>query len=261
MLGVPVPNQQWENDMYSKQGEAYEDQLDAVSPDSTDVASILQAIASAVEEARHHDKMLNIVSIGPLSNIAAFIAAFPNLVPYINIWHMGGWFSNDVGSLKRSGYNSGINPSASQLVFTSDARVFVVSSDIVQRTNIEIDKETTWRELTKINQVSDSDWVKAIKRDWVNWNAAFLPIRFADVLTTYLELHPENITKLIQYDVKYQFHLDHTHYGDEGFMKTDPPILSIEPSKDANVFVVMGYKGPKKALSSILGVVHHVLKQ
>ena len=124
MFGVPVPNEQWKRPLYSKQAQAYGDLLDDMDPDTTDVDSMLEAMAQAVQHAKRHRKKLNLVSIGPLGNIAAFIESFPDLVPFIRVWHMGGWFANNDGSLLRSGYNSGINPRASQVVFSSEAQGF-----------------------------------------------------------------------------------------------------------------------------------------
>jgi purine nucleosidase len=258
-FGVLNPTEQWPRQMYALQGKAFGSQLDTVEPDTETVPEMVNAFMEAVSNAAQYDSKVIVVSIGPLNNIAAILKKHPEAANNIEIWHMGGWFTKEDGSVLRSGYNSGIAPQATQAVIDSGTFIKIVTSGIVQDTNIEISKEE-WKSLVEVNEL-DSVWSKSLKEDWQNWAGAFDRIHFADVLTAYLAINTDLVTKWDKYDVSYVVHEHHSGYGGIGFMNADPPIVTAEKNENGMVHVVSDYSNSAKALEEILAVVNQVLQQ
>ncbi|KAJ3092613.1 hypothetical protein HK102_005105 [Quaeritorhiza haematococci] len=272
--------------MYANQGVAYKDLLKPLpveklpkgmtsvetQGDSIGCESIPSGFQSAVEAmycaaraAFQQRQKLTIVAIGPLHNIAALLSKYPDAKDYISIYHMGGWFSNPDGSVKRAGYNSGISPAASQAVFQSGADVNIVSSGMVEQLAIQID-EAQWNQLlaTRVNE--KSAWALAVKQDWIHWHAAMpLPrIHFADVFTAYVALNADVVSQSEQYDVTFTVDPSHKFYEPHGFMAADPPILKAAvPTPESKVVkVVTGINTDRAAvMEKILAIVEEVLNQ
>jgi hypothetical protein len=281
-FGMPVPTAEYDRQMYNLQGEAYADLL---SPTAATInykyrtnkrfaKSAINAMYKAVKYAKRTGKLLNIVSIGPLNNIAALIGTHPDAIPYIKVWHMGGWFNDESGSVLRAGYNTGISPFASSTVFQSGAQIVIVSSDFVATNRIEITKDhDLWSSYIANSDVitsetATSQWAAAVAQDWHNWNSKFLfgdRIHFADVLTAFIALR-----ELDEEAEGYQLCMtklftDHEQYGPRGFLATgEDRIIDTVKCSDSPIRVLAGKMEDEtrlNAMKEILETVETVLTQ
>ncbi|KAI9144564.1 inosine-uridine preferring nucleoside hydrolase-domain-containing protein, partial [Paraphysoderma sedebokerense] len=224
IFGVPNPKDN-EKPIYNLQGCAYRKK-------STNFKNLIinggqsemiKAFKMAAENA--HDKLV-IVAIGPLLNIAEALKQHPEISSKLRIWLMGGWIENE-GKVIRSGYNTGINPIASQIVFNSGSEIFLVNSQFIIDKGFEISEE----EYEAIKQTKKGDKLsQMIWEDWMNWNGGdvFSRKHFADIVTAYLALNPDLVTNYERVQITYYpITENQRELEDLGFLYTKIPLITV----------------------------------
>jgi purine nucleosidase len=109
--------------------------VDLGTPDATPQQG--PAVEFIVEEARQAQGALEIIALGPLTNIAAAMDAEPELPTLISrIWVMGGAFECPGNVTPHAEFNFYCDPASAERVFNSGVRATVIGLDVCDRVQV-----------------------------------------------------------------------------------------------------------------------------
>jgi inosine-uridine nucleoside N-ribohydrolase len=190
-FGVPSPKEN-QKPLYSLQGKAYADKFDNLSKLKVEQNREI-LFQTITKTALTMDTKLNIICLGPLTNIAELLRKSPAIKSQVRLWIMGGWFEES-GKIKRPGYNTGVNLKDAQEVFNSKVEIILINANFIEKHKFTVDKEAF-----ELFMKTEAKTVigKCIKQDWINWNKGdfFNKKNIADPLTVLLALRPKYVTK------------------------------------------------------------------
>lgn len=239
-FGVPIPNEEKrEKKILKDQGKAYKcfKHFDDVSYKPGAVDFLIKSSEKAIKETKFP---LNIISIGPPINIAKSLIKCPSISKSIAITLMGGWFEDENHLPVRLGYNTGLNPKWSQIIFDSGCKTRIVSSQLIKDLNICINEDEyhsleTHKNLNKLGE--------CVFQDWKNWNQqdTFHTKNIADPLTLYLGIYSDLITE----EKTYQINLTKFEGKKISFLDKKCSELIEIIEKHSNVSVITRIKSPE----------------
>lgn len=256
-FGIPNGDEvKGEKKILKFQGKAYKDaykDFENVKYSKNAVEFIIEASKKSMKETNHP---LQIISIGPPINIARAIEMDPHISKSIEITLMGGWFEDENQQPIRLGYNTGLNPKDSQIIFDSGCKIKIISSQFIKEKDFCINEE----EFTSLeNHKNLTKLEKCIIQDWKNWNLqnSFHKKNIADPVTLYLGLKPELIIKEKSYQVNFKkFYNQKIEFLD----KKSKNFIEIN-EKDTNLFVINDIKDSELVRKEIINTIFNILTE
>jgi inosine-uridine nucleoside N-ribohydrolase len=190
--GCPDPKE-GETPLYPYQGKAYSDLYPEMNKLEifTDFDKLVSDFVAAAESA--HNKLI-VICIGPILNLAEVLRRKPEIASKLKFVIMGGWYEDKEGlKIKRPGYNIGINPIDSYVIFNCGAEITLVHSEWVRQKNFVVN-DLEYDEIIKF--AGKTTLGKALTQDWIYYNSIRVRSRhIADPFTVYVALFPDIITE------------------------------------------------------------------
>jgi inosine-uridine nucleoside N-ribohydrolase len=153
---------------------------------------------------------LNVVILGPCTNVASAIIEDPTIIPKIHVHYLGFWHSPAKNSYDKKEFNSGNDPIAVEMLLNTKELEFNVMTASTSQ-HLIFKKEEVDMHLKNKNGIADyliNRWetfdrwwtkVDSEKKEWVMWDVAIIEALARPELTTIKQLPtpPENTRRTI----------------------------------------------------------------
>eukprot|EP00158_Paraphelidium_tribonemae_P007723 Partr_v1_DN28341_c2_g2_i4_m78742 len=171
--------------VYMKQGAAFGEILQTYAAlgddDSERAIDAIYHAAVSVSNSNEGEK-LQLVTFGPLLNIARAFEKYPDLPQMVEMYSQGGAKDNHLG------YNFGVNPRASEIVVNSGVSMTLIDGGFIHDSNMVCPLDVINNDMPKPH----SDFGKVIFEDWKNWIVSTpYAKQFGDPMVIFVALNPD----------------------------------------------------------------------
>ncbi len=197
------------------------------------------------------EKNLIIIGQAPLTDLTMACEKIPRLMQCVDrIVMMGGWFCDETGGISRLGYNTAVDlRSAKHILTQKDALVLIINSELTKQFPL---KETELQILEKSQHKTPLG--EALSTDmhsyWENKKPPKGNLGLADILTSYLALHPEEIGKVMP--VRLTFNEELVAANVDMFHEQSKNVIQVEKVSASNIQLVTAVKNPEKIRSYLI---------
>jgi inosine-uridine nucleoside N-ribohydrolase len=225
------------------QGKAYREKFAKDMEEAPiEIETTSQALGQLLEGT---EKNLVIIGQAPLTDLTKACDKMPRLLQRVDrIVLMGGWFCDETGAVSRLGYNTAVDlKSAKHILTQKDTSVLIVNSELTKHFPL---KESELQVLEKSQHKTSLG--EALSADmhsyWENKKPAKGNLGLADILTSYLAQHPEEISQTIP--VRLDFNEELVAANIDMFHEQSKRVIQVEKVAKSNIQLVAAVKNPEQ---------------
>lgn len=197
------------------------------------------------------NKQLVIIGQAPLTDLTRACEKIPRLLQRVNrIVMMGGWFCDETGGILRLGYNTAVDlRSAKHILTQTDTPVFIINSELTKQFPL---KEAELMVLEKSQHKTPLGEALSVDMHayWENKKPPQGNLGLADLLTSYLTLHPEEIEQTVP--VRLTFNEELVAANIDMFHEQSKHVIRVEKVGTSNIQLVTAVKDPERTRSYLI---------
>jgi len=187
-------------------------------PLSGRVANEGSAVTELVRALNHHDGALEVVCLGPLTNIALSMQDHPHILNKAHhLWVMGGLVDLPGNVTPRAEYNIWADPEAADIVLSSGARISMIGWDTtLSSASLSLEELAQIRNIGTPLAILVCD-MQGVRIEWMKATGEEHAINLADALAMAVVLDQQIVTE--QFDCSMKVNGGADDHPDRGFIE------------------------------------------